>query len=691
MKAAVALTFGVLVLQARPLPPALAADQQIRAVGEPYAVLDAEKAWLGADAFWPLAKGGDVLTRRYAIRAIGRLEDPTQVPALLALGKQDPRAEIYTGVIADAIVQSLYEFDPSRDPELVAQVSAWFLHVALIEEPKPPRPLPLPLGRITYATDAQFHAAERKLMRILEKFESVSVKSQEARYYVEAAIALESLLRLNPRFGPPDEATMTRLPRMVRGTRPLDTGEVAVAAFRALMGRGLDADTEKFALTQGGDVGRLATQVLGGNGGGLDDDQRLAAILDKLKTGDKYEALRAYMRHGVAPLGCQPIVDLINDRNTHVMLAAIDALGEACKEDEEVTRRLANELRVPPAIGPWHRETHLFVTVAKRSPEQVALFMNAFTTHPVWWIRMYAVNAVVAANDTTQLEKLALDDNDNVREVALEPLLVLKKAKTDSALIADLDRNDVQLLRTAAILARAAPAEEKLRAGLLGALLRLTSEGKETSRDGRLALIEALEVHARPPDVERLRHLARDFDPLVAAAAVKLLGKLGTDVKADPMPVRRGWTQQFTDLSKQCVDVALSSGRSFTMQMRPDGAPIAVDRFLKLALVDHYYDGLAIHRVVPNFVVQAGSPGSNEYSGHKEYMRDEIALPNKAGSVGLSIRGRNTGDAQFYVNLVDNPRLDRGYTIFARVVDVSVVDAIEEGEVMTKITSIACK
>jgi cyclophilin family peptidyl-prolyl cis-trans isomerase len=95
---------------------------------------------------------------------------------------------------------------------------------------------------------------------------------------------------------------------------------------------------------------------------------------------------------------------------------------------------------------------------------------------------------------------------------------------------------------------------------------------------------------------------------------------------------------------------------------------------------------------VPDFVIQAGSPGANEYSGHKEYIRDEVALPNVAGSVGLSIRGRNTGDAQFYINLVGNPRLNRGYTIFAHVIpsDMAVVRAIEEGDVMQSINSTRC-
>ena len=91
------------------------------------------------------------------------------------------------------------------------------------------------------------------------------------------------------------------------------------------------------------------------------------------------------------------------------MLAAIDALGDACKDDEDITKRLQEEMRVPPAVGPWHRDTHTFVTVAKRSPERVEQFMNAFTTHPVFWVRMYSVHAVVAAKDVAQLEKLALD------------------------------------------------------------------------------------------------------------------------------------------------------------------------------------------------------------------------------------------------------------------------------------------
>ena len=68
-------------------------------------------------------------------------------------------------------------------------------------------------------------------------------------------------------------------------------------------------------------------------------------------------------------------------------------------------------------------------------------------------------------------------------------------------------------------------------------------------------------------------------------------------------------------------------------------------------------------------------------------MRDEISrLSNRRGTVGLSTRGRDTGDAQFYVNLVDNPRLDFDYTVFGHVTPLEVMDRIVEGDTIASIT-----
>ena len=55
-------------------------------------------------------------------------------------------------------------------------------------------------------------------------------------------------------------------------------------------------------------------------------------------------------------------------------------------------------------------------------------------------------------------------------------------------------------------------------------------------------------------------------------------------------------------------------------------------------------------------------------------------------TLGISTRGRDTGDAQWFINLVDNHRLDHDYTVFARVVSgFDVVDRILEGDVMQSV------
>jgi cyclophilin family peptidyl-prolyl cis-trans isomerase len=83
---------------------------------------------------------------------------------------------------------------------------------------------------------------------------------------------------------------------------------------------------------------------------------------------------------------------------------------------------------------------------------------------------------------------------------------------------------------------------------------------------------------------------------------------------------------------------------------------------------ERFYDGKVFQRVEPNFVIQGGGPDANEYVGDATFMRDELTMRSHArGTVGISARGRDTGDGQWFINLVDNPLLDHEYTIFGRI------------------------
>jgi peptidyl-prolyl cis-trans isomerase B (cyclophilin B) len=125
---------------------------------------------------------------------------------------------------------------------------------------------------------------------------------------------------------------------------------------------------------------------------------------------------------------------------------------------------------------------------------------------------------------------------------------------------------------------------------------------------------------------------------------------------------------------------------AFELALITSEAPASVVRFARLA-ESGYYDGSTFHRVVPNFVIQGGSPGASEYIGDASFMRDEVGLwPHVRGAVGISTRGRDTGDAQIFVDLVDNPRLDHEFTVFAQLLNgMDVVDAILEGDVIDRI------
>jgi cyclophilin family peptidyl-prolyl cis-trans isomerase len=129
--------------------------------------------------------------------------------------------------------------------------------------------------------------------------------------------------------------------------------------------------------------------------------------------------------------------------------------------------------------------------------------------------------------------------------------------------------------------------------------------------------------------------------------------------------------------------VRIAGRGTFEITLLPDEAPATVARFVALAR-SGYYNGLTIHRVVPAFIVQGGSPGANEFVGDGPFMRDEIGLePHVRGAASISTRGRDTGDAQIWFNLVDNPRLDHDYTVFGRVAaGADVLDRILECDVI---------
>jgi cyclophilin family peptidyl-prolyl cis-trans isomerase/HEAT repeat protein len=661
---------------------------------EPAVVLNAERAWEGADVLLPLLNSPNPRIRAAAIRALGRLEDPAVVPRLLPF--LDDASGPIAAAAAMAIAQAVKTLDPSSQPELIAMVNERLVRVAGAGNVQIATAAAIPLGRIAYRTPDEVKAAERALAGILGRLPASDPVRQAARS--AATRGLESLARVNAKLISFDAETIERLETIVSARIGSDADSRRQALGALIAARVLAADTERAALADPDEqVRRLAVLVLIGPAGGLDDDARADAIGGALREPSalvRYDAARAYIRRVAPARGCGPLLNALRDPSSHVVLAVLDGLGDACPKDDNVTMRLVAEARTPPTMGSWHREAHAFLSLAKRSPERAAISMSGFASHPVWQVRMYAARAAAAMHDELTLERLADDRDDNVREAVLTPLFRLKPDEAMPAVVAALKRPDYQLLRSAALILKEVSHDVRFARPLLDTLVRVTREGKETSRDTRLALLDAIARHGDTEHAPAVSEFLTDFDPKVAEAAAALVSRWsGTQVSAHPRPPVRGQVITTTE-QHECVAVDLKNGHTFRMSMLPEEAPLTVDRFLELAIDQRYYDNLTFHRIVPNFVIQGGSPGANEYAGQGPFMRDEIGrVGHLRGTVGVSTRGRNTGDAQFFVNLVDNARLDGDYTVFARVFgeDMPVVDAIEEGETIGRIRSVTCR
>jgi cyclophilin family peptidyl-prolyl cis-trans isomerase len=341
----------------------------------------------------------------------------------------------------------------------------------------------------------------------------------------------------------------------------------------------------------------------------------------------------------------------------------------------------------------WHLPARALAALARLAPDEARRHVPAALKSPFWQVRAGVAALAPVFGDERVALAVAADREPNVQAAALDALSRMKSASVVPAAIAALDTGrDYQLLRTAAMVLHLLPEEarEEATVSLLGALRRLTDEATDTSRDPRVAIIERLAETMRPERSSDLLDYTSDYDDAVVAAASKAFEALAGAPPAE-RPKRRRYpyqptADQLAHLPSEAA-IRLEDG-VVTLRLLVDVAPVTVARFAELAAQGFYTDR-TFHRVVPNFVVQGGSPGANEYVGAARYLRDEVGPQgvNVRGAVGISSRGGDTGDGQIFIDLVDLPRLDRDYTVFAYVTQgMELVDRLLEGAKILGVT-----
>ena len=302
-----------------------------------------------------------------------------------------------------------------------------------------------------------------------------------------------------------------------------------------------------------------------------------------------------------------------------------------------------------------------------------------------------------AAASLQHLERPLSDTDGRVRAAAAEALAALADSTSVAATVrgrlrATLVDSDFVVRATAlGALAKGATVDD-----LAAALRTYPIDRRDADLDARLAFWtladSALRAHGSVfPDsmAGALAAITRPTDPLERTRAARI-PRFSTWADGTTEARDDSWYRaRAVEASASHPPVARVETERGTIELvlLSADAPVTVHNFVSLAR-RHYFDGQQFHRVVPNFVIQAGDPRGDGNGGPGYAIRDELN-PHRygRGTLGMALSGPNTGGSQFFITHAAQPHLDGGYTVFGQLRSGGeVLDRIVQGDRIVRIT-----
>ncbi|MEO6655040.1 MAG: peptidylprolyl isomerase [Pyrinomonadaceae bacterium] len=304
----------------------------------------------------------------------------------------------------------------------------------------------------------------------------------------------------------------------------------------------------------------------------------------------------------------------------------------------------------------------------------------------------------------------------------LQAFASYKTADLNEILLVALNNKDVQTRATAAALLGEQPGSNEIAKALNAAFVKALLTDKHDN-DAQLAILNAIFKVDKRESVGSLLIALNVQDYLVRNKAFELLDdkELQRDFPGIPASLENARSKHKdqvlpyspvfgtklgqvlnTDadyrraISRKngSVKAVLTTEKgTFTIGFNPEEAPLTVDNFVKLAR-SGYFNGLEVHRVVPNFVMQDGDPRGDGNGGPGWSIRCEVnMLPYDRGAVGMALSGKDTGGSQWFVTHSPQPHLDGGYTVFGHVnaTGMKVVDNIVRGDKIISVKIVESK
>jgi cyclophilin family peptidyl-prolyl cis-trans isomerase/HEAT repeat protein len=595
----------------------------------------------------------DTLVRRTAIRAIGRIGDPEGIPLLVELlGRPDTagtHAEVAfaLGLLRDssAVAPLIHWLESATDTIRPGAVTEGFTALARIGGPRVGE-----FFRQVLTDPARVRNARPEVIR-------ATIAREAFRLGRSAPIAELTILAGDP-------ATEVWAFYSLGRIRAPESGSLFVTALNHRTPMVREAAVRALAAAYVGQAGLSVPSVTAG----------LRPRLSDTDAGVRIAALRSLATFRDSTLA-GAVAPLLDDPNPNVQVTAATALAQLGGTQGLPTLRRVLETRRPWAV---HREALL--TLARLD---VALFNEKVTTWKAsadWRDRAAAADAASRIGQAA-LQPYLQDPDPRVVSTALQAWAGAVRGPHPELLTVArglLGSRDVMVRATSAdILARAAAGAD------VPALVAAYHAGaRDSINDGAQNALVALGAIAKGADSAAVAGFAAteppSNDPLlrdwVAANWPALAERWGGGrplatgrTIEDYRELARRYIVPIDDSKFPTVRLETADRGTLTLELFGPDAPLTVANFLRL--VDRgYFNSLRWHRVVPNFVIQAGDPRGDGSGGPGWAIRDEINRRRyDTGVLGMALSGPDTGGSQWFITLSPQPHLDGGYTVFGRL------------------------
>jgi HEAT repeat protein/cyclophilin family peptidyl-prolyl cis-trans isomerase len=425
--------------------------------------------------------------------------------------------------------------------------------------------------------------------------------------------------------------------------------------------------------------------------GAMDAHEALPVLRTLLQSGDHgvlVETIRALGRIG-EPSDGAALLKLVQDpkADPQLRLEAVSALGRF--KEPPVVDTLLDMLSDPsPAV----RAAALRAT-ATADPENFMTVLSGLDPDSHWSVRAalaQVLGTLAPERGLPRLTEMLHDSDQRVIPFVLASLVTLHAPTIEQILLDHLKADD-PVVRAAA----ARGIGELKPAGGAQALAEAYRLGeRDSTYVARAAALAALAPYGAADAVPVLKTALKDKDWAVRVRAAALLGPLDPDVAVAtairPAPTvftpdsYRAPTVVDPPVSTQIyIDTDLGT---IQIELAVLDAPLTVENFITLARKG-YFNGLSVHRVVPDFVVQDGDPRGDGEGGPGYTIRDELnERPYLRGTVGMALDWPDTGGSQWFITVSPQPHLDAKYTVFGRVVSgMEVVDHLQPWDVVRRV------